>query len=480
MEYKLNYQPKKVFNYFEEISAIPRGSGNEKGIADYICAFAEERGLEYYRDGLHNVAVFKKATVGMEGKEKIMLQGHTDMVCEKNGDTVHDFMTDGIEIIEENGWLRANGTTLGGDDGAAVAIMLAVLDSDDIAHPDLECLFTVQEETGLGGASYFDYSKLSAKKIINLDTELEGEAIASCAGSMNMSFSLECEEMEFANTPLKISVKGLAGGHSGTDINSGRMNANIIMGRILSALYEDCEFNLISIKGGNKRNAIPRECEAVVSLLDKNRATELILSLEKAIKREQNEDDRAFRVLVSKAPKQEKMITFKDTSKLISFLCLVPNGVLSMSQSKAGLVESSSNLGVIENEGNKVTFFAYSRSSVEPVMDNIYVRMKRLAKALGFTFKLEDRCPGWAFNKNSTLQQDFIDVYKETFGQDTNPRVEAIHAGLECGIIIEKMGGEGDAIAIGPTMKDIHTPDERLEIASMQRTWQLVINLLKK
>lgn len=480
MEYKLNYEPKKVFNIFEEISAIPRGSGNEKGIADYICEFAEKRGLKYYRDSLHNVAIYKNATAGMEDKEKIMLQGHTDMVCEKNGDTVHDFTKDGIEIIEDNGWIRANGTTLGGDDGAAVAIMLAVLDSDDIAHPDLECLFTVQEETGLGGASYFDYSKLSAKRIINLDTELEGEAIASCAGSMNMSFALKGEQMNFANTPIKISVKGLAGGHSGTDINSGRMNANIIMGRILAALYEKCEFNLISIEGGNKRNAIPRECQAVISVIDKEKATEVILDCEKAIKKEQNEGDKAFRVLVSKAPKTEKMFTFKDTSKLISFLCLVPNGVLSMSQSKEGLVESSSNLGVIENEGNKVTFYAYSRSSVEAIMDNIYIRMKRLAKLLEFDFKLEDRCPGWAYNKNSTLQQDFIDVYKATFGADTNPRVEAIHAGLECGIIIEKMGGDGDAIAIGPTMKDIHTPDERLEIGSMQRTWKLVVNLLSK
>lgn len=479
MNYKLNYQPIKVFNYFEEISAIPRGSGNEKGIADYICRFAEERGLEYYRDDLHNVAVFKPAAKGMEDKEKIMLQGHTDMVCEKNAGTEHDFLTDGIDIIEENGWLRANGTTLGGDDGAAVAMMLAVLDSDDIAHPALECLFTVQEETGLGGATYFDYSKLSAKRIINLDTELEGEAIASCAGSMNTSFTLNAEEVDFANSALKITVKGLAGGHSGTDINSGRMNANLVMGRVLAALYEDCEFNLVSLSGGNKRNAIPRECEAVVSVLERERATEVILNCEKNIRKELNDDDREFRILVSKCGKKEKMVTFKDTSRIISYLSLVPNGVLSMSQSKEGLVESSSNMGVIVNEGNKYTFFAYSRSSVEPVMDNIFIKMKRLAKVLGFEFNLEDRCPGWAFNKNSKLQKDYVEVYKATFGEDTNPRVEAIHAGLECGIIIEKMGG-GDAIAIGPNMKDIHTPKEMLEIASMERTWLFLRNLLAK
>ena len=481
MEYILNsYEPKAIFHYFEDISRIPRGSGNEGAIAEFICEFARARGLRYYKDEFFNVAVYKDATEGMEDLAPVMLQGHTDMVCEKNADTKHDFLVDPIKLVEKDGWLMADGTTLGGDDGVAVAIMLGILDSKDIPHPALECLFTSQEESGLGGAENFDYSKLTAKKIINMDTELEGEAIASCAGSMNTLFKLAPEYHAFDGKALRISVKGLAGGHSGTDIDSGRLNSNIVMGRILAALYEEKEFNLVSISGGNKRNAIPRECDAVISVRDREKATEVILKLEADIRRELNFADREFRVLVSKTGAKERMMSFKDTSRVISFLGLVPNGVISMSQSKKGLVETSSNLGVItfEDETGEIKFFVYTRSSVEPSMDSVYIRLKRLGKALSMDFEKIDRCPGWAFNADSDLQKLFLKAYREEFGEkDGFPRVEAIHAGLECGIIIEKMGG-GDAIAIGPTLHDIHTPKERLDLHSMERTWRLVVKML--
>ncbi len=474
-----SYEPEKIFRYFEDISRIPRGSGNEKAISEFICSFAKARGLEYYTDENFNVAVYKNATAGMESEPAVMLQGHTDMVCEKNADTVHDFMKDPIKLIEKDGWLMADGTTLGGDDGVAVAIMLGVLDSDDIAHPRLECLFTSQEESGLGGAESFDYSKLSAKKIINLDTELEGEAVASCAGSMNTKFTLKPDRHPFQNSGLKITVKGLAGGHSGTDIDSGRLNSNMVMGRILTALYEEKEFNLVSINGGNKRNAIPRECEAIISVTNREAASAVILRLEAEIRKELNYADKGFKVLVSKVGAKENMMSFKDTSTVLSFLSLVPNGVISMSQSKKGLVETSSNLGVIVTEENgDVNFYAYTRSSVEPSMDAVYLRLKRLGKVLGMDFEKIDRCPGWAFNSDSKLQKIFLDSYESLFGKTEEfPRVEAIHAGLECGIIIEKMGG-GDAIAIGPTLHDIHTPAERLDLRSMERTWKLVVKML--
>ncbi len=478
MEYILNsYEPQKLFHYFEDISRIPRGSGNESGIADYLCEFARAHSLRYFRDSVNNVAIFKDATNGMEKAEPVMLQGHTDIVCEKNASTVHDFMTEPLKLVEKDGWLSADGTTLGADDGVAVALMLDILSSDDVAHPALECLFTVQEETGLGGAELFDYSHLTARKIINLDTEEEGIAVASCAGSMNVCFTLESECVRFENKALRINILGLGGGHSGTEINSGAMNANILMGRLLAELYDKQEFNLVSLSGGNKRNAIPRECEAVISTLDREKATEILLKAAEKISREVNEKDSGFKVHINSVGKKEKMLTFKDTSKIISLLSLVPNGVISMSQSKKELVESSSNLGVIAQSDNIFSFFAYARSSVEAMTDNILIRMSRLAKLLGMKFEVLDRCPGWAFVYDTELQKLYKECYSELFGIE--PKVEAIHAGLECGIILEKMGG-GDAIAIGPQMHDIHTPDERLDLHSLERARKLLVSMLAR
>lgn len=479
MEYILkDYRPIELFHYFEEISAIPRGSGNEKGIADYLCAFAEREGLRYYRDDLHNVAIFKDAAPGYEEKEAVMLQGHTDMVCEKNGDTVHDFEKDGIRLIEKDGILMADGTTLGGDDGAAVALMLTVLADKTVKAPRLECLFTVQEETGLGGAEYFDYTQLSARRIINLDTEKEGEAIASCAGSMNLSFKMERELLPFKNQSVKVSVLGLAGGHSGTDIDSGRRNSIMLLGQILAAYYEKTPFNLVSLEGGNKRNAIPREATAVISVLDREEAVADLKKIAAAFYPLLAEEDAGLKVRADKCAKPEGMMSYADTSRVLSLLTLVPNGVIAMSNGKKGLVESSSNLGVVHTAEKEIEFSVYSRSSVESEMDRIYLSMKRMAKLLDMELVFLDRCPGWAFNKNSTLQKDFVKAFKETFPCGEEPHVEAIHAGLECGIIIEKMGG-GDAISIGPNMKDIHTPKETLDLRSMERTYKLLLNLLK-
>ncbi len=471
--------PEEVFRYFEEISAIPRGSGNEKGIADYLCAFAEAKGLRYYRDALHNVAIFKAASAGREAEAPVMLQGHTDMVCEKNGDTVHDFEKDGIKLIlGEDGWLRADGTTLGGDDGFAVATMLAILSDDSLSHPALECLFTVQEETGLGGASEFDYSVLSAHKVINLDTEDEGTAVASCAGSMNLSFKLDAEQVPFAGSIVKLSLLGLAGGHSGTDIDSGRRNSIMLLGQILSAYYEKTPFNLVSLEGGNKRNAIPREATAVISVLDREQALAEIKALSASFYPLLVKEDRALKIRADKCAKPEKMMSYADTSRVLSLLTLVPNGVIAMSNGKKGLVESSSNLGVVRTAEEGMEFSVYARSSVESEMDRIYLAMKRMAKLVDMELIFLDRCPGWAFNPDSALQKDFVRVYKETFPEGGEPVVEAIHAGLECGIIIEKMGG-GDALSIGPNMKDIHTPKESLDLRSMERTYKLLLNLLQ-
>ncbi len=469
--------PEEVFRYFEEICAIPRGSGNEKGIADYLCAFAEAKGLRFVRDDLHNVAIFKAASAGREAEAPVMLQGHTDMVCEKNGDTVHDFEKDGIKLIlGDDGWLRADGTTLGGDDGFAVATMLAILADNSLCHPALECLFTVQEETGLGGASEFDYSVMTAKKIINLDTEDEGTAVASCAGSMNLTFTLEEEQVAFAGSIVKLNLLGLAGGHSGTDIDKGRANSIRLMGRVLNMLYREEPFNLISLTGGNKRNAIPRECEAILAVRDADKVIERARELVGEIRMEMSSSDKGLRLKTGKAPKPEAMFSYKDTGRVLSLLALIPNGVIAMSNSKPGLVETSSNLGVVRTEGNKIEFSVYARSSVEPSMDYVLCMMERVEKVTGLTMTFEDRAPGWAFNPESELQKQFTDCFERLYGRPG--KVEAIHAGLECGIILEKMGG-GDAIAIGPDMRDIHTPDERLNLDSVRRLYNLVVEMLK-
>lgn len=480
MEYIINgYQPENLFRYFEEISAIPRGSGNEKGIADYLEAFAKEKGLRYYRDEHNNVAIYKPAFPGYEDKEPVMLQGHTDMVCEKNADVMHDFEKDGLKLRLNGDILSAEGTTLGGDDGAAVVMMMAVLADKMIEAPAIECLFTVEEETGLGGAESFDYSHLTAHRIINLDTEEEGQAIASCAGSMNLSFKFVPEQLSFANKAVKVTVSGLAGGHSGTDIDSGRRNSILLLGDILSALYEKMPFNLVSIEGGNKRNAIPREASAVISVIDRDEAIAEVKKIVSEIYPLLVRDDQKLKIHADRCAIPKKMMSYKDSSRVLSLLSLVPNGVLGMSASCTGLVETSSNLGVVKVNGNALEFMVYARSSVEREMDGVYRRMKRLATLLECELVFLDRCPGWAFDKNSKLQKDFVTAYKMTFPESAaEPKVCAIHAGLECGIILEKMGG-GDAISIGPNMKNIHTPDETLDLRSVERVYRMLVNLLK-
>ena len=479
MDYILKgYEPENLFRYFEDISRIPRGSGNEKGIAEYLIAFAKNEGLEYYTDENHNVAIYRPAAPGCEQKEKLMLQAHIDMVCEKNAGVAHDFTKDPLKLIEKNGFLTADGTTLGADDGAGVCMALAILADRTLKTPAIECLFTVQEETGLGGAESFDYAHLSARRIINLDTDIEGMAIASCAGSLNLSFIADPQWIPFENKCMKISVLGLAGGHSGGDIHLGRRNAILLLGSILTKLYEEHPFSLISLEGGNKRNAIPREAEAVISVFDRDAAAGRVKELAAEIYPLLVKEDRKLKVRAGKAAKAERMMTLKDTSAILSLLSLVPNGVISMSASKPGLVETSSNLGVVHTVDGKVDFSVYARSSVDSETDLVDLRMRRLAKALGIEYRFCDRCPGWAFDPDSKLQKDYVAAVKKTFPDGPEPRVEAIHAGLECGIILEKMGG-GDAISFGPNMKDIHTPSETLDLHSTERVYKVLKALVE-
>ena len=471
------YEPEKLFRFFEDISAIPRGSGNEKGIADYLENFAKDRGLEYFRDEYNSILIKKPATKGYEKKDTVLLQGHTDMVCEKNFDCDHDFEKDGLELYIENGRLRAKGTTLGSDDGIAVAAMLCALDSD-IAHPNLECLFTVGEETGLIGANNFDYSKLKAKRLINLDSESEGEAITGCAGGIEMIFSLKPERLPLPDIyrPLEFKISGLAGGHSGDDIIKERGNAIKLMWRLISRIYESTPFSIVTISGGNRSNAIPRESRAVIFTSEPETALEIAKNTEKMIKSELPEEDRGFKLSCGKAKGySDKMLSLADTDRLLSIIGLMPCGVISRIPTMPDMVQTSNSLGILRDDSETIELFSHGRSSVDSNMDDLAENAKSLAKLTGAGLRIESRYSGWSPVYGSPLQKDFMKVASAIYD---SPCLKTIHAGLECGIIVSAMPGL-DAISIGPDAQDIHTPNESLGLESAERFWKLIEGLLK-
>lgn len=467
-------EPARVLSYFEEISAIPRGSGNEKGIADYLEAFAKEHGLFCYRDEMHNVMIKKPASPGCEKAGAVLLQGHTDIVCEKNNDYVHDFEKDPLKLYIEGDYLKAEGTTLGADNGTAVCYMLAILEDNTLVHPALECLFTVQEETGLDGARNFDGSQISAKTMINMDAGPEGVATVSCAGGMRIDMKKSMQQVPFAGTALKLEVKGLMGGHSGAEINSNRANANAVMGRVL---YNLPKVNIVSLTGGSKDNAIPRECVAIIAVPDVLAAKQAVEKIEKEILAECTELDKAFQIEVSEADAPATMGDCACTKDVIGLLYLAPNGVLSMSPTMEGLVESSSNMGVVHTEGADIWVAFSPRSSVESRQDQTEQRLRILADAFGFEFHLRSRYPGWAYDPNSRVRDLAKSTYEEMFKKPF--KIEAIHAGLECGLLKAKVP-EMDIVAIGPDEHNGHTPDEEVSISSMNRVYQFVRALLEK
>lgn len=482
MEYVIKgYQPEKLFNFFEEISAIPRGSGNEKGIADYIEAFANERGLFCVRDSLHNVFIRKNATEGYENEIPVMLQGHTDMVCEQNEGTGHDFENEGLDLYIENGWLKARGTTLGGDDGVAVAIMLCILDDNTLCHPTVECLFTTGEETGLYGATGFDYSVVTSKKLINLDSEEEGVATISCAGGIDIGFTIKADRVPLPTfvRPLMIELSGLTGGHSGAEIHLQRGNANILMSRILNILYEKHPFTLVTVSGGTRGNAIPREAKAVIFTDEPAVAEDTIKSLIPTVKSWLPKEDKHFKLRISKAKGEyNEMLTFADTVKYLTLTNLMPDGVIAMMNGMADMVETSNNLGVVRDNGEEGIHFTYhGRSSSDSKTDNLEITAKRLAKALDVDLKLNGRYSGWPMKDGSELAKQYCEAVKTVCGENVKPRLAAIHAGLECGIICSHVEGM-DAISIGPELKGIHAPGEALELCSMERLYGIVCELI--
>ena len=484
MEYMIHgYQPEALFRYFEEISQIPRGSGNEDGICEYLEAFAAARSIPCCRDAFRNVFMKVPATPGYEDRPGILLQGHTDMVCEKEASSAHDFLKDPLALEVKNGWLSAKGTTLGGDDGFAVATMLAVLSDPDLPHPALECLFTAEEEVGMSGVNRFDYSGIEAEKLINLDSEEEGIATVSCAGGARTVVHLPYERLKFpvGGKLIRVSVGGLAGGHSGIEIGEQRTPANYALARILSAVYHDHPVNLVTIAGGSKDNAISRECEAVFFTVEPDRALSVIKETEKKIRRELMKPDKGFRIRITKPAKSDYagMMSFADTSRILSAILLLPSGVITRCPSDQSLVETSSSLGIVADTGEEISLVSLARSSSESRMDDMIDRFERLARLSGGFLTVHNRYPGWEWNRNSALQGQFLSACKKVYGADFKPVIVAIHAGLECGQIVSSVSHPLDAISIGPRLVDIHTPGEKMELASCERVYRLVAELLK-
>lgn len=478
-----NFKYRGLIEYFDKVSSIPRATFDEERIAEYICDFARERGFFFIRDEYNNVFVRMPASHGREGEEAILLQGHTDMVCEKNAGVEHDFSTDGIELYESEGFIIAKGTTLGADNGTAVAIMLYILDGAEgniASHPTIECLFTAAEEKGLVGAGAFDYSVVTATRMINMDSADESEIIVGCAGGQRSELIMEASAVETADGAFRISIKGLFGGHSGEDINKGRANANKLMGRALNIISQSFDIRLSTVYGGSKDNAIPRECESVFA---SNASFEALASLcadiERDIRDELVSDDSEFALTLEPCEGSCAVFGKEDSKKLIFLLCTVADGVFKYCEGLSGIVEFSRNLGVCEIDANlgKAMLVFMARSSKDSQIAASSAELSAYADMLGMTHVLSNSYSGWDGSPTSPLCLLYSDTYKELFGEAC--RVNVIHAGLECGVI-KKLCPKLDIISCGAVVLDLHSPDEALNIASFERFFTVIKTVIEK
>lgn len=475
----LNLEPKSVFSFFEEISQIPRGSGNEQAISEYLEKFAIERNLEYVRDAANNVIIKKAGSKGYENSPAVILQGHMDMVCEKTDDSTHDFLKDPLKLKVEGDLLSATDTTLGADNGIAVAYCLAILDSDDIAHPPVEVVITTDEETGMSGARALDASVLKAKRLINIDSEEEGYLLVSCCGGrrVNLNFPVSREAVNGFVT-LNVNVGGLKGGHSGAEIHLQRANANKLMGRVLRKMGSVSDMRVISIKGGNVDNAITRDCNALISVkeADVEAVKEAAKEMAQMLTNEYRAVEDSVIVNVTEAASDMLPLTKADSDKIVRVINLIPFGVRAMSADIKDLVETSSNLGIIATEEGNIRISNSVRSSVTSRKDMLCSKLEDIALLAGGSCEMRSDYPGWEFNPDSDLLKLFKSTYVDLYGKE--PVVMAMHAGLECGLFAEKMPGV-DMISIGPDMWDVHTPQERISIKSVASTWEFIKAVLK-
>lgn len=470
-------QPERVFYYFEEICGIPHGSRNTKQISDYLVSFAKDHSLNYVQDEANNVVIYKNGTPGYEEHPSVILQGHMDMVAEKTKDSPIDFSKDGLDLRTDGSFVWAEGTTLGGDDGIAVAYALAILESDRIPHPPLECVFTVDEEIGMLGAAALDTSVLKSKILINCDSEEEGILTVSCAGGATSCLTLPVVSAKAEGKGIHIYVDGLIGGHSGQEINRGRANSNKVMGELLARLLRQLPFRLVYVRGGTKDNAIPRYTMAKI-IVAENRfadAKQAIDEIGSELLKALPEQEVSAKIYCDGCICKGHAMTIGSTRDTIGLLCEVPNGVQAMSKEMEGLVQTSLNLGILKTEDAAVTMTLSVRSSVNGEKLGLIETLKQTGAKYGASYDESGAYPAWEYRKNSHLRDVMVRVFEENFGR--KPVIQAIHAGLECGLFSDRIPGL-DCVSFGPDMQDIHTTRERLSVESCSRTWEYLTEIL--
>jgi dipeptidase D len=474
-------KPKLLWQHFAAISKIPRCSGNEQAVGNYIMQLAERNNLPSKRDAIGNIVVTCPATGGRNEHPRVIIQGHTDMVCEKNNETIHDFTRDPIKLLRDGEWITADGTTLGADNAIGFCCALALMDDHTIAHPPIEFLFTVDEETGLTGASGLSSEFVNGKKMINLDSEEEGALYIGCAGGRHtiLRKTIEREPLPAGYKTYKITLGGLRGGHSGLEIHQDLGNAIKLISRLLYRLKDKTDFRLVSINSGNKHNAIPREAETVIAVKQEETAFlyPLIKEMEQIFQNEYQYVDKGVFLKFEESIAAENVIDKSTQKVLIHFLYSVPHGVMAMSHAIPGLVETSTNMAIVETKEDRLELLTSQRSSVATAGIDIADKVKSLGELAGFEIEQGGSYPAWQPNPDSELLALTKTLYKEMTGKEA--KVKAVHAGLECGIIGEKFPGM-DMISFGPTIQGAHSPDERVQIKSVENTWHFLLELLKR
>jgi dipeptidase D len=480
MEFNYNkLNPSAVWKYHYEINQIPRCSGNEAGVAQYIIDFAEKRGFKWKKDHVGSVVIAKPATSGMEDRPACVIQGHMDMVCEKNKDTQHDFNKDPIKMLVKDGWVTADGTTLGADNAIALAMGLAVMDSNDIPHPALELLCTVDEETGLTGAVELKSDFIEGRALLNIDSEEEGAFYIGCAGGQHTILKKKIDWIDghSGHQTFLLKVEGLRGGHSGLNIHEGFGNAIILLARLLYHLKTEISFHMNHFNAGSKHNAIPREAEALVEIAENDvvRFKKITADFAKIFQEELKFVDSGVKITIDEAPKLDKVFSPNFSKDLIGLLYSMPNGVSAMSRAIEGLVETSTNLAIIKTQTDTVEILTSQRSSVGSAIKDIAAKVGSLGELVNYEVEQGGGYPAWEPNPSSKLLATCKTIYTNKFGKE--PEVKAIHAGLECGIIGEKYPGM-DMISFGPDIEGAHSPDERVNIAATEKIWELLKEIL--
>ena len=472
-----NIKHKRVFEIFSEMAEIPHGSGNMEKISDYCVSFAEKNGLKCVKDSAFNVIIYKDATVGYENSEPIILQGHLDMVCQAEEGYKIDFLSEGLKLYREDDLIKAVGTTLGADDGIAVAMVMAILEDKTLSHPKIEAVFTTDEEIGMLGATALDASYLTAKRMINIDSGEENIITASCAGGIDFSVKLPFVYEKNNEKEIEVTLVGLKGGHSGVEIDKGRVNADTLLGRILNRLNLSFEIRLVSVSGGDKGNAIPKSAKAVFKTKQPEKAITILNEYLSSIKSEISAAEPDFDYRVEYATSDNDFCMDKKSSDSIIFaLCATPQGVMEFSSEIEDLVETSLNLGILKTGDNAVYLNYALRSNKASALEGLTEKMKAFYSTVECETETSGFYPPWEFRKNSVFREIYANTYNELFNE--MPQINAIHAGLECAVFSGKIKGL-DCISVGPDMYDIHTYNERLSISSCDRIYELLITVLK-